>query len=406
MIVLGFVLGLAVGALAVWLVLRHRQNMATEFRALSAEALKSSNEEFLQLAATKLDGLQREAQNDLEQRQKALQGDLEQRQKAVEQLVAPLKESLDKVDTQVRTLEASRQKAYGELSSQVVTLTQTQERLRTETGSLVKALRSPSSRGRWGEMQLRRTLETAGMLAHCDFDEQATVSSEDGVLRPDVVIRLAGGKQIVVDAKVPLEALLDISDADDEATRELHYQTFVRHVRDHVAKLSLKSYWQQFDRSPEFVVMYLPSEAFYRYALEKDDTLMESAAGQNVVLAGPMNLIGLLKVIALGWREEALAESAAQVSELGRDLYARLATMGKHFATLGARLTGAVEAYNDTVGSLETRVLPSARRFPELGVPTRVEIEPVASIEKLVRPLTAEELVPLLEFEDLDVDAA
>jgi DNA recombination protein RmuC len=255
-------------------------------------------------------------------------------------------------------------------------------------------------------MQLRRTLETAGMLVHCDFVEQATTSSEEGALRPDVVIRLAGAKQIVVDAKVPLEALLDIADADDEATREAHYQDFLRHVRAHIAKLSLKSYWQQFDRSPEFVVMYLPSEAFYRYALEKDDALMEVAASQNVVLAGPMNLIGLLKIIALGWREEALAESAAQVSELGRELYTRLATMGRHVAQLGNRLDKAVEAYNDTVGSLETRVLPSARRFPELGVPAKEKIEPLAPIERLVKPLTAPELVPPIELEDLDVDAA
>jgi DNA recombination protein RmuC len=389
MIVLGFVLGLLVGALAVWLVMRHRASIATEFRALSAEALKSSNEEFLQLATTQFEGYRQQAR-----------GDLDQRRQAFEQLLVPLKDTLTKYDQQAQSLEASRQKAYGELSSQVETLTQTQERLRSETSELVKALRSPSSRGRWGEMQLRRTLETAGMLAHCDFDEQATVSSEDGVLRPDVVIRLAGGKKVVVDAKVPLEALLDISDADDEATRELHYQTFVRHVRTHLAKLSLKSYWEQFERSPEFVVMYLPSEAFYRYALEKDDTLMEAAATQNVVLAGPMNLIGLLKVIALGWREEALAENAAHVSELGRELYARLATMGRHFANLGTKLTSAVEAYNETVGSLETRVLPSARRFREVGVPAKDEIAQVASIERLVRPLTADELV------DVDVDAA
>ncbi len=403
MVAFGFIVGLAVGALAVWLVMRARASaaraaqleLATAFRALSAEALKSNNEEFLQLATTKLEGFQRGAREDLEQRQKA-----------VEQLVAPLKESLTKFDEQTQSLEASRQRAYGELSSQVEALTVTQERLRNETGALVKALRSPSSRGRWGEMQLRRTLETAGMLAYCDFVEQATTTSEDGVLRPDVVVRLAGGKQIVIDAKVPLEALLDIADADDDATREEHYRSFLRHVRTHVGKLSLKSYWQQFGRSPEFVIMYLPSEAFYRYALEKDDALMEAAASQNVVLAGPMNLIGLLKIIALGWREEALAESAAHVSELGRDLYTRLATMGKHFSDLGRRLTSAVETYNDTVSSLETRVLPSARRFPELGVPSEKEIEPLAQIEKLVKPLTAPELVPLAGFEDLDVDAA
>jgi DNA recombination protein RmuC len=395
MIVLGFVLGLLVGALAVWLVMRHRTTMATEFRALSAEALKSSNEEFLQLAATRLDGLQREAQ-----------GALDQRQKAVEQLVAPLKESLEKVDTQVRTLEASRQKAYGALTTQVGALAEGQERLRSETSGLVKALRSPSARGRWGEMQLRRALEMAGMLEHCDFVEQPTVSSEDGTLRPDVVVRLPGAKNIVVDAKVPLEALLDAFETDDDSVREARYQDFLRNVREHIAKLGLKAYWQQFTPSPEFVVMFLPSESFYRYAVERDAALLEVGPSQRVILASPTTLIVILKSVAMVWQEETLAESARQVSELGRELYDRLGTMGKHFAKIGSRLTGAVEAYNETVSSLETRVLPSARRFQTLGVPAKDAIDPVAPVERLVKPLTAPELVPLLELEDLDVDAA
>jgi DNA recombination protein RmuC len=406
MVVVALIAGLVVGAAAVWVVARARESahrraqaeLEATFTALSSQALRANNEEFLQLATTKLEGFHR-----------AAEGDLEQRRKAVEQLVAPLKESLVKVDLQVQSLEASRRQAYGALSKQVELLAASQERLRTETASLVKALRSPSARGRWGEMQLRRALEMAGMLAHCDFVEQPTVSAEEGLLRPDVIVKLAGGKHIVVDAKVPLEALLDAFQADDEAARDARLQDFVRHVRDHMAKLSLKAYWRQFTPSPEFVVMFLPSESFYRYAVEQDSSLLELGPSQKVILASPTNLIALLLGVARGWQEETLAESARQVSELGRELYDRLATMGGHVAKLGKRLEGAVEAYNETVGSLESRVLPSARRFPELGVPAGDEIAPVSPVERMVKPLTAPELVSMSELRELpglDADAA
>ncbi len=403
MIAVGFIVGLLVGSVAVWLVMRVRATAAraaqaelqTMFRALSSEALRTNNEEFLQLATTKLEGFQRGARDDLDQRQKA-----------VEQIVAPLKESLEKVDTQVRSLEASRQRAYGALSTQVEALTESQDKLRTETAGLVKALRSPSARGRWGEMQLRRALEMAGMLAHCDFVEQPTVSSDDGVLRPDVVVKLPGGKNIVVDAKVPLEALLDAFETDDDAIRDARYRDFLRHVRDHMGKLSLKAYWRQFTPSPEFVVMFLPSESFYRYAVEQDAGLLELGPSQRVILASPTTLIAVLFAVAAGWREETLAESARQVSELGRELYERLSTMGTHVSKLGNRLDKAVEAYNEAVGSLEARVLPSARRFPELGIPATEEIDPIVPVERMVKPLTAPELVPLVELEELGADAA
>jgi DNA recombination protein RmuC len=403
MVVLALMLGLAIGIVAVWVVMHSRassqhrvqEELATTFRALSSEALKSSNEEFLQLATTKLEGFQLEAR-----------GDLEQRQKAVEQLIAPLRESLAKVDLQAQALEASRRQAYGALSTQVELLTQSQERLRTETAGLVKALRSPNARGRWGEMQLRRALEMAGMLAHCDFVEQPTTSGEDGFLRPDVVVRLPGGKNIVVDSKVPLEALLDAFQTDDESEREARLHDFLGHVRNHMGRLSLKAYWRQFTPSPEFVVMFLPSESFYRYAVEQDATLLELGPSQRIILASPTTLIALLFAAAAGWREETLAESARQVSELGRELYERLSTMGGHVSRLGTRLDKAVEAYNETVGSLETRVLPSARRFTELGVPASDEIDAVAPIERMVRPLTAPELVAVPELTELGVDAA
>jgi len=257
-------------------------------------------------------------------------------------------------------------------------------------------------------MHLRRALEMTGMLQHCDFVEQPTASTPDGTLRPDVVVRLAGGKNIVIDAKVPLEALLDALQTDDEDERQRKLQDFVRHVRTHVSKLALKAYWRQFSPSPEYVVMFLPTESFFRYALEEDHSLLEFAANQNVLIASPTTLIANLRSAAMGWREETLAESARQVSELGQELYDRLSTMGGHVSKLGGRLEKAVEAYNETVGSLESRVLPSARRFQDFGVPGK-EIEPVTPIERLVKPLTAPELASPPEqaqLDELDADAA
>src|SRR5581483_3282164 len=315
-----------------------------------------------------------------------------------------IRESLAKVDEHVRSLEASRQRAYGALHKQVELLSASQERLRSETSSLVRALRAPATRGRWGEMQLRRALEMAGMLAHCDFVEQPTASADERLLRPDVIVKLAGGKHIVVDAKVPLEALLDAFESDDEATREARLSDFVRHVREHMAKLSAKAYWQQFSPSPEFVVMFLASESFYRYAIEHDAALLEQGPRQRIILASPTTLISLLFAAAAGWREETIAESARQISERGRDLYERLGTMGRHFATLGSRLDKAVAAYNETVGSLETRVLPAARRFPELGVAGE-ELPQITPIERVAKPLTAPELTRA-ELASLDEDAA
>jgi DNA recombination protein RmuC len=406
MVFLALLLGIFLGGSAVWLVARARASAerrtqaeaATAFRALSAEALRTSNEEFLQLAKTQLEGYQREARTDLDQRRKA-----------VEELVAPLKESLTKVDEHVQSLEVSRRQAYGSLTTQVQLLARTQDQLRSETASLVKALRTPSARGRWGEMHLRRALEMTGMLSHCDFVEQPTVATPDGTLRPDVVVKLAGGKNIVIDAKVPLEALLDALQTEDEGERERRLRDFVRNIREHVGKLSLKAYWRQFSPSPEYVVMFLPTESFYRYALEEDHSLIEFAASQNILVASPTTLIATLRSAAMGWREETLAESARQVSELGKELYERLSTMGEHVTKVGKRLDGAVGAYNDMVGSFETRVLPSARRFPELGVPANAELEPMAQIERMVRPLTAPELVSPgepPELAELGVDAA
>ena len=321
------------------------------FQEMSSAALAQNNDSFLMLAETKL---------------------------------SPLTTTLSKFEQHTHALEKSRQDAYNRLSNQVVSLVSLQEQLRAETRSLSTALRAPATRGRWGEMQLRRTVEAAGMLEYCDFVEQSSARDGDGrLLRPDLVVKLPGGRQVVVDAKTPLQGLLDALDEtlDDEG-RRARMDDFVRHVRDHVSKLNAKSYWQQFSPTPDFVVMFLPGESFYRAALEHDPSLLDVHASARVVLASPTTLITLLRAIAVGWREEKVAESARSVSELGRELYERLATMVDHFAMVGKRLDGAVQAYNQTVGSLERRVLVSARKFPEHGIGTDRQIVELAPVDK------------------------
>jgi len=360
----------------------HTQDgLSDTFKALCADALRQSNTSFLELARTQLEGFQAKATTDLVHRQQA-----------VERLVDPIRLTLEKVGTEVKQLENARQQAYGALSQQVTSMARSQDQLRLETTRLVKSLRTPGVRGRWGELQLRRAVEAAGMSLHCDFTEQSTSSGDGGLLRPDLVVKLPGGKHVVVDAKAPIEALLAAHDEEDEVKQAARMKDYARNVRDHMGKLSAKAYWQQFAPTPDFVVMFLPGESFFHYALEHDPLLLEQGPQQRVVLASPSTLITLLRTVALVWREEKLAESAQAVSELGRDLYERLSTMGAHVARLGSRLDKAVEAYNETVGSLETRVLPAARRFPELGISSKSELPPVSPIERAPRPLTAAEL--------------
>jgi DNA recombination protein RmuC len=405
MVIVAVIVGFALGALAAWLVARARNatleadlaherergearvaaadearaTLETTFKALSADALRTNNESFLQLA----------------------RGQLEQRQQAVEHLVKPIRESLERVGNEVKTLEQARRQDYGSLTAQVRSLAETSERLRTETGMLVSALRAPAVRGRWGEMQLRRAVETAGLLNYCDFLEQATVASDEGMLRPDLVVKLPGGRNVVVDAKTPLQALLDGLHAEDDAARASHLEDFVRHVRSHVTKLSAKAYWAQFSPAPDFVIMFLPGESFFRAALEQDPSLLEATANQRVILASPSTLITLLRAVAVGWREERVAESARAVNELGRELYERLVTMTDHVVTLGRRLDGAVQAYNQTVGSLERRVLVSARRFTEQGVPATKELVIPAPVERSAQPPQTVELGPRVAADEL-----
>ena len=353
---LWLIVGMAIGAAVVWLLMRARVGAAAQFEALSSRALRDASESFLQLAKAEL------GQHNITNRE-----ELERRQRAVEQLVKPISDSLGKVDLRIERLEQARRETQGSLSAQLRAVTETQERLRTETAKLVTALRTPHTRGRWGEIQLKRVCEMAGMLAHCDFVEQSSLESDAGRLRPDVVVQLPGGKHVVVDAKAPLEAYLSAVEAKDPDERAAQLAVYGRHIRDHVARLSAKAYWSQFSSSPEFVVMFLPGEALFSAALEQVPSLIEDGVAQRVLITTPTSLIAVLRAVHYGWRQEKVADSARAVSDLGRELHARLGVLVGHFTKLGRSLEGSVRAYNDTVGSLESRVLVTARRLSDHG---------------------------------------
>jgi DNA recombination protein RmuC len=341
------------------------ERVAGAVRAASTQAMKESSGAFLDLAQTKLDAY-----------------------------VAPLRESLGKVETQVSALESARKEAYGSLTEAVRSLREDQLRLRSETSNLVTALRAPHVRGRWGEIQLRRVVELAGMVQHCDFVEQPTTDDGEGrLLRPDVLVHLPGGKCIVVDSKAPLAAYLDAFAAEvTDDVRQAALRDHARQVREHIVKLGQKAYWRQFDSTPEFVVMFLPDESFLRAALEHDPTLVEFAADNGVITASPTNLIGLLRAVHYGWQQETIADGARQISDLGRELYKRLSTMGTHVSKLGRSLDTAVRSFNETVGSLERQVLPQARRFEQHGI-TGIAPPELTPIERQTRVLSAPELV-------------
>jgi DNA recombination protein RmuC len=359
-----------------------RNQLTDAFKALSAEALHSNNASFLELARAALAKTQTEAK-----------GDFDARAKAIETLVAPLRESLTKVDTQVQEMEKARREAYGALMQQVGALDASQKDLRQETANLVKALRSPATRGRWGEMQLRRVVELTGMLEYCDFVSQELVQGDDGrVLRPDLVVRMPGGMSVVVDAKTPLQGYLDALEATDEPTRKAKLQQHAVQLRAHMSELSSRDYWNQFQPTPGFVFLFLPGEAFYAAALEQDPQLIEQGMDQRVILAPPTMLITLLRVVAIGWRQHQLEQSAQEVSKLGKELYERLATLGDRFAAVRKSLDQSVRAYNDLAGSLESRVLPAARRFKDLGVPIARELEALEAIDRTARMLQTPEL--------------
>jgi DNA recombination protein RmuC len=361
------------------LVTRASEELRNAFKAMASDALKSNNSSFLVIAEETLKRFQSQAR-----------GDLDARQKAVADMVAPVRDSLNKVDAQIQQMEVARGDAYGELRAQVQSLISTQKELQSQTGNLVRALRTPNVRGRWGEIQLRRVVEIAGMLSYCDFAEQESVTTESGRLRPDLVVKLPGGKQVVVDAKTPLQAFLEAFETTDEDARRVCLANHARQVRDHMNTLSGKKYWEQFDSTPEFVVMFLPGETFFSAALEQDSGLIEHGVLSRVIPASPTTLIALLKAVAYGWNQEKLARNAQQISALGKELHDRLRLLAGHITSVGTGLDRAVESYNKAVGSLESRVLVSARKFSELGASVAEDIPELAPIETTARALSFE----------------
>ncbi len=361
--------------------LLHLQNaeeqLKNAFLSISSDVLEKNNRSFLDLAKTSLESYQERAK-----------GDLDKRQTAISELLKPVKESLTKLDTGMRQIEKERRGDQETLREQVKSLVENERQLKQETSNLVKALRTPLARGRWGEIQLRRVVELAGMLNQCDFFEQQQEISEEGRFRPDLVVRLPGGRQVVVDSKVPLEAYLEAIHAEDDALRIQRFKDHARQVRAHISLLGKKSYWEHFQPTPEFVVLFLPAETFFSAALEYDPSLIEYGADQNVILATPTTLIALLRAVAYGWRQENLSRQVETLHELGQDLYKRLGDMNAHFAKMGRGLSAAVDSYNKGIGSLESRVLVTARKFKDLGiVPSQVDIEEVEPVEKITREI-------------------
>jgi len=401
--------GLLLGVLIMWLVFRSRQRrlhdtidvlsdkikdqdalqaerdsafdaatsrLATAFSNLSNQSLKSNSENFLRLAEQNLGAQHERAKREL--------GDREQ---AVENLVKPIKDALQQSQAQISALEKSRSEAYGGIKSQLEAMQSSQKSLTQETHNLVNALRRPEVRGRWGEITLRRLVELAGMVEHCDFQEQVHTTSDEKIIRPDMIVRMPDQRELVVDVKTPLDAYLEAIEAKDDAQRKLGLERHARNVRNHVRKLASKTYWEQFSKSPEFVILFIPGDQFLSAALNEDPDLIEYALSQQIILATPTSFVALLKAVAYGWRQLALADNAQEIRKLAEDLYGRLNAFVGHMNKVGKQLASSVENYNRAVGSLERKVLPGARKFVELGIRPKKEIEQVEPLESLPRSM-------------------
>lgn len=353
------------------------------FTALSARALKENNASFLQLA-----------QETLKQFHVQAKGDLELKEKAVENMIKPVREALEKTEQQIRLMENERKEAYGSLTKHLETMTQTQQLLQGETRNLVQALRRPEVRGQWGELTLKRLAELAGMVEHCDFYEQEHTDTEEGRLRPDMIVRMPGGREIVVDVKTPLDAYLSAVEATDDESRRKHLEHHARKVRERVRELSGKAYWTQFKSAPDFVILFIPGDQFLGAALDVDRTLLEDALKQKVILTTPTSFVALLRAVAYGWRQESLTANAELIRDVGEELYGRLATFSEHLMKLGRSLNGAVADYNKTVGSYEAKLLPGARKFSEMGVGGDKALEEPERIDKAVRDVQPVEIIP------------
>jgi DNA recombination protein RmuC len=384
---IGALVGLAIGV-ALWLAERRtaaarlaaideaQVRLRDAFAALSADALQRNNQMFLDLARTKLGEFQAQARTDLDARRQAIDDTLK-----------PVQESLARVDTQIRDVERTRAGAQAKLSEQIDALARAQGALEAETRGLRTALRSPNVRGSWGEMQLRRAVEAAGMVEYCDFDEKPSVTTEEGRRTPDVVVKLPGGRQIIVDAKVPLEAYLKAMEAADEEARQAWLEDHARQVRSHIDGLSRKAYWDQFQPTPEFVFMFLPGEALLAAALQQDSTLLDYAVTKRVIPATPLTLIALLRAVAYGWQQEKIAENAEEISRIGRELYERINVVARHFAAVGRNLREAMDSFNKAVGSIESRLLVSARRLKDLGAGTGDDVPEIEPVDVVPREL-------------------
>jgi len=373
---------------------RAEETLRNAFQALSAEALQTNNRVFLDLAETRLSQARTEAT-----------ADIDMRRKAIDELLSPMRKTLDDVEKEIRDAERRRLQESSQLVQRITALDSMGKELRSETQRLVDALKRPGVRGRWGELQLKRVIELAGMLEYCDFDEQHTLHADERRLRPDVVVRLPGGKNVVVDSKVPLDAYLKALEAPDEAARRALLCDHARQVRTHLTQLAVKGYAAHVQPGPDFVVMFLPGEMFFSAALEQDPSLIEAGVEQRVIPASPTTLIALLRAVAYGWQQEAVARDAQHIAENGRKLYEAVSKLAEHFDRLGGRLRGAIDCYNDAVGSLEGNVLVKARKFKDVQVANGDDVKRIEPIDRVPRMLQAPELTGGLPFIDAGIGA-